>query len=324
MSKRAFTLIELMGVVIILSLLVMIAVPIVDKYIKQLKSESVEVQEEALVLAAKNWASDNKESLPLDGKATCVSLQTLMELGYLDLDIEPNLSEFTTEDGTDLSLTDAIQINHRSDNGSNYYSYKLGCEKDGNDSEIIGPPINLRLNYVSATINSLTVRASAESASSTIVKYEFNIDDEKTGDGGVRWVGGTASSTYTFKNIGQGEHTIIFKVTNEQGLSSVSKKYTFKTLELSRIQFVIKDEPNDCDSPRVIRIIYPAESVDRYYSVKNEQKQEINMGYIDVVADFDGFAIAAEAIVENINVSSSYTVVFYKTDSNGNKIRCSS
>lgn len=301
--KKGFTLIELMGVIIILSLLILIAVPVVDKYIKKTKSEAATAQKDSLIMAAKNWASDYKEDMPGKGQNIRVSLDTLIELGYLDYDI----NVYSVE--VDGDMIDAVKITN--ENGK--YKYDLVQDQIVDNTA----PINLTLKLVSSTVNTLTVKAYAEDPETSIIRYEFNIDGQKAEDGNPYWEGETSSKVYTFKKVDEGEHTIMFRVTNAKGLQSESRKYTFSTQEVARLEFIVKDEANDCTSARNIRIIYPAGSKDRGYKMDVAPEftgVSATTKDITIPASRCNSAITAKATVEGITVTETYNVRFKKAD----------
>ena len=64
MKKKGFTLVELLAVIIILSLVLVIAVPSVNKYIKQSKEKAYDAQISTIIEAAQAYASTNLELLP--------------------------------------------------------------------------------------------------------------------------------------------------------------------------------------------------------------------------------------------------------------------
>ena len=64
MKKKGFTLVELLAVIIILSLVLVIAVPSVNKYIKQSKEKAYDTQISTIIEAAQAYASTNPELLP--------------------------------------------------------------------------------------------------------------------------------------------------------------------------------------------------------------------------------------------------------------------
>ena len=64
MKKKGFTLVELLAVIIILSLVLVIAVPSVNKYIKQSKEKAYNTQISTIIEAAQAYASANSGLLP--------------------------------------------------------------------------------------------------------------------------------------------------------------------------------------------------------------------------------------------------------------------
>ena len=88
--KKGFTLVELMGVIVLLSILIIIAVPAVTGVLKENKDKLYDSQIKTIETAAKNWASDeeNLPKLPSNGKCIIIYISTLKKGGYLDLDIK--------------------------------------------------------------------------------------------------------------------------------------------------------------------------------------------------------------------------------------------
>ena len=64
MKKKGFTLVELLSVIVILSLVLVIAVPSVNKYIKQSKEKAYNTQISTIIEAAQAYASANSGLLP--------------------------------------------------------------------------------------------------------------------------------------------------------------------------------------------------------------------------------------------------------------------
>ena len=62
--KKAFTLVELIGVLILISVVVLLAIPIIEKELKSGKQKLYDSQITFLQLALKNWATDNPYYLP--------------------------------------------------------------------------------------------------------------------------------------------------------------------------------------------------------------------------------------------------------------------
>ena len=64
MKKKGFTLVELLAVIVILSLILVIAVPSVNRYIKQSKEKAYNTQTSTIIEAAQAYASANSGLLP--------------------------------------------------------------------------------------------------------------------------------------------------------------------------------------------------------------------------------------------------------------------
>ena len=87
--KKGFTLVELLGVLIILSVLALLIVPNVSKYINNFRVESYEQQITSIEMAAKNWAVDNLGELPnSEGDFITITIAKLQEENYLEKNLK--------------------------------------------------------------------------------------------------------------------------------------------------------------------------------------------------------------------------------------------
>ncbi|MGE5455600.1 MAG: immunoglobulin-like domain-containing protein [Ignavibacteriales bacterium] len=85
MKRNAFTLIELLGVISILGLIVLIALPAVEKNIKNSKQKLYETQISNIESSLKEWATDNLSYLPSeDGEIITLTLYQLKQGGYVN------------------------------------------------------------------------------------------------------------------------------------------------------------------------------------------------------------------------------------------------
>ena len=120
MKKQAFTLIELLAVIVILGILATIAVPTIVGLISSSKENTLEEQKNTIISAAESWGTDNFRSLPDD---SCdVSIEFLKEEGYLDGDkdvIDPT---------TDEEMTGCVRITFDSANNQYKYTYVDSCD----------------------------------------------------------------------------------------------------------------------------------------------------------------------------------------------------
>ena len=84
-KRKAFTLIELMGVLVIIGILTVILVPVINNTIKNNKQQLYDNQLEMIRLAAQNLATDNTYILPEeDGEEIYITLGQLRAMGYAE------------------------------------------------------------------------------------------------------------------------------------------------------------------------------------------------------------------------------------------------
>ena len=86
MNEKAFTLVELIAVIIIVALVVLISSPIISGSMSKAREKTYEQQAYSIETAAKKWALYNDI---LDSEY-CVSLNKLKEDGYIEDDIINN------------------------------------------------------------------------------------------------------------------------------------------------------------------------------------------------------------------------------------------
>lgn len=75
--KKGFTLIELIGTIVILGVALVLIIPTVTNSLKKGVEDADKKTEESIKNAARNYVSDNRSS-------TCVNVETLQSQGYLD------------------------------------------------------------------------------------------------------------------------------------------------------------------------------------------------------------------------------------------------
>lgn len=82
-NKKAFTLVELLGVLVLLGVIGLITIPTVSTLIKNSKEKALLAQEKIIVDAAKSWAADNSSQLPSTG-SVIITIQDLINSNYID------------------------------------------------------------------------------------------------------------------------------------------------------------------------------------------------------------------------------------------------
>lgn len=122
--KKGFTLVELLGIIIILGVIMMIAFPIINKTIKDSKEEAYDMQVKMILESARTWAIDNANRLPDEGTDLKLMVLDLIRDGYIkDLEngvlINP-LDESKTMDG-------CVTIEYSSEYNQYIYEYDEEC-----------------------------------------------------------------------------------------------------------------------------------------------------------------------------------------------------
>lgn len=86
---NGFTFVELLAVITIIGVMSLIAMPTVEKISKDNQEKVYQTQLNNIILALKNWASDNKELLPTsDGDILTLTLGSLKADGYVEYELK--------------------------------------------------------------------------------------------------------------------------------------------------------------------------------------------------------------------------------------------
>lgn len=117
---KAFTLVELLAVIVILSLLILVAVTTVSSQFKNSKDELYDTQLNNIKLSAEMWGSDNK--VLLNSISDCVSLTLgyLKKAGYVDANIKNTYTSKPFED-------DEVFVNIKKE--EHRYKYEVSDDK---------------------------------------------------------------------------------------------------------------------------------------------------------------------------------------------------
>ncbi len=99
MKKKAFTLVELMGILTIISVLALILIPVVNNMMQDNKDDVYNKQLELIKLSAKNLVTDNQYILPEEeGEEIFITLGQLRTMGYAE---EKIINPLTNENFSD-------------------------------------------------------------------------------------------------------------------------------------------------------------------------------------------------------------------------------
>ena len=119
-NKKGFTLIELIGMIIILGLLVIIGVPALLKNLKDNKTKEYESFKKNLFLASEAYLSENLEKYEDFNKAgdtIYIPLILLKEKEYIDGEI------YNPKTETNVSMYEVVKVYYDEDNNLQYEYY---------------------------------------------------------------------------------------------------------------------------------------------------------------------------------------------------------
>ena len=121
-KRKAFTLIELMGVLVIIGILTVILVPVINNTIKNNKQKLHDNQIDMIRLSAQNLATDNTYILPEeDGEEIYITLGQLRAMGYAEGTI---IDPLTNKNFPDNLIVMIIKK-------GNDYDYKINLDGEG-------------------------------------------------------------------------------------------------------------------------------------------------------------------------------------------------
>ena len=106
MNKKGFTLIEVIGVVIVLSIIILTVVPNISNSLKNSRNKAFDVQIEEIESAAKSWSIYNSNNLPSDqDDEIVITLLQLKLAGLLDYQFKNPLTGELFPDDMQIKIT---------------------------------------------------------------------------------------------------------------------------------------------------------------------------------------------------------------------------
>ena len=174
-KRKAFTLIELMGVLVIIGILTVILVPVINNTIKNNKQQLYDNQLKMIRLAAQNLATDNTYILPEeDGEEIYITLGQLRAMGYAEGTI---IDPLTNENFSDNLIVMIIKK-------GNDYDYVINLDGDATivDSDIqVAKPSRKYINKGTNSFYIITVKPDSETEeekNKNTLGYYINIGKE--------------------------------------------------------------------------------------------------------------------------------------------------
>ena len=125
LKHNGFTLAELLGVIIILSIISLISFSAIDKNLKEGRIKTCKAQEKNIIEGVKTWAIDDPSILPTETPTT-KTIQDLESNGYIEERLINPMTDNEYKDGT------YVEIKKESENK---YTYKLIYDETNGDKK---------------------------------------------------------------------------------------------------------------------------------------------------------------------------------------------
>ena len=129
MNNKAFTLIELLGVIIILSLLILLVLPKITGSVKKYSIQTDELMLSMVVDATKFYIEDNSSLYPKENENRyCIKLNELIDKQYLKLPIKQGDIDITSDMSVQVTYKDGFnyELMDNSECKVYFYPYKNG------------------------------------------------------------------------------------------------------------------------------------------------------------------------------------------------------
>ena len=122
--KKGFTLVEMLGVIVIISIVVVITYPSITGLLNDSKKTSHEFQIDTILDATYDYTLENLNLLPDENNTTYITLNELIKYGY----IEGELNNPIENGNFSNDLVISIKNTEYKNNNDKYYKYKGGYE----------------------------------------------------------------------------------------------------------------------------------------------------------------------------------------------------
>ena len=153
MNKRAFTLVELLGIIIILSVILALVFPSVTDIINQSKETTYQTQINKILNAAYDYTLKNPKFLPESGEISFITLGELKQVGLIESNLTnpENLESFPNDLIVIIKNTNESEYDKKTSKKEGKYLYTV---KEGSKNNSgIAPTITLPITVASLELN---------------------------------------------------------------------------------------------------------------------------------------------------------------------------
>ena len=234
-NKKAFTLIELLGVIVILGIIALVVTPPIINNVKKSDEAIQNSNLNYIYSTGESYIKDNSNSYPMnEGAQICIKIEDLVNDG--------RFKEGTLEDGnidSNKYILYTISENRKIDYELNLYNDEK-CEK-----------------FAKATLVAGLITSNSIGVSMDVVSKETNLSYEFSIDGGNTWSTKSSNNQYTFTNLTRGtEYQIIGRVTNTKN-EFITTSITLRTLDIDMPVYSSVPDLSISSNKKVITIHYP-------------------------------------------------------------------
>lgn len=125
MKKNGFTLIELMAVVIILGAISLIATPLIEQALVNIRQDAYDTQVNNIRQGARQWVASDVYNIPNIGGSTTITLGNLKLAGFVTKDLINPLTKLAFDESTIITITNV------GTNGNDKLVYTVGSDSGG-------------------------------------------------------------------------------------------------------------------------------------------------------------------------------------------------
>ena len=101
MKNKGFTIVELLSVIVLLSIIALIVVPKILEQKEKQDKKIKESQKELIYVSSNIYIKENNEDDIEPGKVFCITVQSLIDEGYINIDVD-----YYKEDTVKVSVDD--------------------------------------------------------------------------------------------------------------------------------------------------------------------------------------------------------------------------
>lgn len=212
MKNKAFTLIELLTVIVIIAILTMATIPIITNSIKSSKDKLYDSLITKIINSAMDWSSENTDMLPKKGESISITLGILQSGGYISTDLKDPKTDSLFPSDMIINITyvtSKSKLTYGKYDGN--YAFVVDVNSGTKIKSIKGDYIIVELNSQEEDINNILYKddndeeISLKEYSIQIVKDGLNVEKIDSSKEGIYY-------TYYSKIDGNKKFTKTFKV----------------------------------------------------------------------------------------------------------------